>query len=147
MGQGRQDQFLAEESGEGEDPGQGQGGDGDADHGDEQLAPPLGCHGKEIVGAVMVDKDAGTQEQKGLEGGVGSQVVVAGEQGAGGQGGGSQPHGHEAQLANGGIGPDLLDIRGHQGNGGRQNQGDGGDGQDHTHGGGRGRKEREDPGH
>ena len=47
-----------------------------ADHGDVKFVAALGRHGKEVVGAEMVDEHPGAEEEQGLESGMGGQMKV-----------------------------------------------------------------------
>ena len=86
-----EDGFLAEKAGEGEYAREAQGADGHADHGDRELSAPLPANDTKVVGVILVDEDARTEEEQSLESGMGGQVEDPGEVTARRQG-----HDHEA---------------------------------------------------
>src|SRR5208337_3756804 len=101
----KEDFILAEEAGEGEDAGNGQGGHYEGPIGDGHVFPEA-AHVAHILLAVhAVDYRAGSQEEEGLEKGVGHEMEDTGNKGPHAAG-----HDHIAQLAHGGVSQNAFDV-------------------------------------
>ncbi len=102
---GGEDLALGPEARQGEDPGTGQGPDqesiGRHPHVGRQAAHPLDV----VLPVQGQDHRSRSQEQEGLEEGMGDEMKHRGSIGPE-----ARRQEHEAQLGNGGVGEDLLDI-------------------------------------
>ena len=128
MIRGDQDGVLAVEPGE---EGEARDGEGRAHHG--QVGPldffPQAAHVAHVLLArERVDHAARSEEQEGLEEGVGHQVVDAG-----GKRADADADEHVAELRDGGVGENLLDIVLRQADGGGEERGGDPDDGDHFH--------------
>ena len=93
---------------------------------------PAAASGRDLVHVirfVQVDPDPGAEKEQCLEARMGGQVKDSREEAPCGE-----PHDHEAQLADRGVSPDLLDVPADHGHGGGQEHGDRADGEEDGHG-------------
>ena len=100
-----EDLVLREEAGEGGDAGDGEDADGHGPEGDGDALAEA-AHGAHVLLAREgVDDGAGGEEEEGLEEGVGEEV-----EDGGGVGGDSAGEEHVAELGDGRVGEDALDV-------------------------------------
>ena len=109
--------------------GQGRGADGQRPEGARHLVLQA-AHLVDVLRAGAVDHRPGGKEEQGLEEGVGHQVEHAD-----GHAADAQAHHHVAELRDGGVGHDLLQVAGAQGDERGHDGGDRADDDDHGEGG------------
>jgi len=96
---------LAEEAGEGEDAADGEDAGGHGPEGDGDFFPEAAHAAHVLFAGDGVDDRAGGEEEQTLEEGVGHEV-----EDAGGVGSDAAGHEHVAELRDGGVGEDALDV-------------------------------------
>ena len=100
-----EDLVLRKEPREGEDAGDGEGGQAHRYERDGHVLPQAAHVAHVLLVVAGHDHGAGSEEEAGLEEGVGEDVEHARAEGSG-----PHAHEHEAQLGHGGIGQHLLDV-------------------------------------
>ena len=116
---------LGEEAGEAGNAGDGHAADPHGPEGDRDLVLEAAHAPHVLLAAHGVDHGAGAEEEQRLEEGVGEQVEDRDPVGAD-----AERQEHVAELADGGVGEDALDIGLHQRDAGGQDRGEGADGSD-----------------
>src|SRR6266852_6727641 len=127
-----QDGILAEESGERRKAGDGQRGGEHGEVGPADFFAEAAHALHVLLAADGVNDAAGSEKEHGLEESVGHEV-----EDAGGKRGDPASKEHVAELADGGISEDAIDVGLHQADGGGEERGGAADDGDDEHGGGR----------
>ncbi len=99
------DLVLGEEAGEGDDAGDGENAGGHGPEGDGNALAEAAHEAHVLLAGEGVDDGPGGEEEQRLEEGMGHQVEDAGRVGAYAAG-----QEHVAELRNGGVGEDALDV-------------------------------------